>query len=297
MLIGFVTANTLLALLYVIIKGIRREGGFGMALFFIFLPGLGFVFYFMPQLLQRFLEKVDIDREAVLTHAFKIERQPEHPDVKEELNVVPVEDAMTVSGNTEKRALLLNQLKKDLTENYKILMTAEQDEDSESAHYVASAKMEIYRILQQRWLECRREYERDHKNADNYHSACVILTDMLGSGVLSVKERNSYRKRFCDLIQERIELDESEVLPKEYEGYLRCLMELRHYDEAERLWQDKADMLSSEGAYRVMLNMFYKLGERKKFEDCLESLCKNRKIHLSPAGLEELRYWKRRLKN
>ena len=116
MLIWFLAANFLLAVLYAIIKRIHRMGA-GIALFFIFLPGFGFLIYYLPGLLRAFLEKAGIDREAVLTHAFKIDRQPEHPDVREALNVVPVEDAMAVSGNTEKRALLLKQLKKNLKEN------------------------------------------------------------------------------------------------------------------------------------------------------------------------------------
>ena len=133
MLIWFLAANFALSLLYAVIKGIRREGA-GMAVYFIFLPGLGFLIYFLPGLLQMFLEKMGVDREAILIHAFEVDLQPEHPDVREALNVAPVEDAMAVSGNAEKRALLLKQLKKDLKENYRILLAAEQDEDSESAH-------------------------------------------------------------------------------------------------------------------------------------------------------------------
>ena len=149
MLIWLLAANFALAVLYAVIKGIHREGA-PMAVFFVFLPGIGFLIYFLPGLLWAFLEKAGVDREAVLTHVSWIDRQPEHPDVREALDVVPVEDAMAVSGNAEKRALLLKQLRKDLKENYKILLAAEQDEDSESAHYVAAAKMEIYRLQQAR---------------------------------------------------------------------------------------------------------------------------------------------------
>lgn len=294
MLIWFITANFVLAALFAVIKGIRREGA-GMAAFFIFLPGLGFLIYFLPGVLRAFLERVGIDQEAVLTHVFDIDRQPEHPDVREALNVVPVEDAMAVSGNTEKRALLLKQLQKNLKENYKILLTAEKDEDSESAHYVAAAKMEIYRLHQTRWLECRRDYEQEPEDPEKYHMACTVLTELLHSGVFSAREQSAYRKRLCNLVQRQINVKESEVLQREYEEYLSALVELGRYADAELLWQEYADRMRSEAAYQNMLKMFYQAGERRKFEDILDDLRKNKQVRLSSKGLEQMRYWMNRL--
>lgn len=294
MLIWFLAINFVLAVLYAVIRGIHHEE-MGMVFFFIFLPGLGFIIYFLPGLLRSFLENAGVDREAVLTHAFEIDRQPEHPDVREALDVVPVEDAMAVSGNTEKRALLLAQLKKNLTENYKILLAAEQDEDSESAHYVAAAKMEIYRLQQTRWLECRRDYEQNPDDPEKFHEVCNVLMEMLDSGVLSEREQNAYRKRLCALVQSQIDSGESEVTLKEYEKYLDSLIELGQYEDAEFLWQNHSERMRSEAVYQDMLKMFYKTGDRKKFEGILDDLRKNRQIRLSPHGLEQLRYWTSRL--
>lgn len=294
MLIGFLVVNFALAVLYAVIRGIHREGIL-VAAFFVFLPGLGFVIYYLPGLLRAFLERAGVDREAVLTHVFEIDRQPEHPDVREALDVVPVEDAMAVSGNTEKRALLLKQLKKNLKENYKILLAAEQDEDSESSHYVAAAKMEIYRLLQTRWLECRRDYEQEPGNPEKYHTACAALTEMLKSDVLSAREQSAYRKHLCSLVQGQIDAAEGEVSPEEYEECLSSLVELGQYADAEIFWQNYADRMRSEESYQDMLKMFYQTGERQKFEDILDDLCKNRQVRLSPKGLEQLRYWMGRL--
>ena len=294
MLNWFILINSALAALYAVIKGIRREGA-GAAVFFVFLPGIGFIIYFLPGLLQALLEKTEVDREAVLTHALEIDRQPEHPDVREALNVVPVEDAMAVSGNTEKRALLLKQLKKDLKENYRILLAAEKDEDSESAHYAAAAKMELYRLQQTRWLECRRDHAQDPDDPEKYHAACEALIDMLTSGILSSREQSAYEKRLCDLVNVRLDAGEGEVSQREYEQYLNALVELGRYADAEHLWQEHADRIRSEATYQSMLKMFYRAGERQKFEDLLNDLCKNRQIRLSPKGLEQLRYWTGRL--
>lgn len=266
-----------------------------MAVYFLFLPGFGFFIYFLPGLLQAFLERMGVDREAILIHAFEVDLQPEHPDVREALNVVPVEDAMAISGNEEKRALLLKQLKKDLTENYRVLLAAEWDEDSESAHYAAVAKTEIYRLHQTRWLECRRDYEREPGDPEKYHTACEVLIDMLASGILSSREQSAYQKRLCDLVRRQIDAGESEVSRREYEECLDSLVELGRYADAERLWREHADRMRGETAYHSMLKMFYRTGERQKFEELLDDLCRNRQIRLSPKGLEQLRYWRDRL--
>lgn len=294
MLIWFLAANFALAVLYVIVKRVRREGA-GMVAYFIFLPGFGFLFYFLPGLLQAFLDRMGVDREAILIHAFEVDLQPEHPDVREALNVVPVEDAMAISGNEEKRALLLKQLKKDLTENYRVLLAAEWDEDSESAHYAAVAKTEIYRLHQTRWLECRRDYEQDPGNPEKYHTACEVLIDMLASGILSSREQSAYQKRLCDLVRRQIDAGEDGVSRRECEEYLNSLVELGRYADAERLWQEHADRMRGEAAYHSMLKMFYRTGERQKFAELLDDLCRNKQVRLSSKGLEQLRYWRDRL--
>ena len=96
-------------------------------------------------------------------------------------------------------------------------------------------------------------------------------------------------------MQRQIDTGESEVSLREYEGYLSSLVELGRYAEAELLWQEYAERMRSEEAYRDMLKMFYQAGERQKFEDILDDLRKNKQVRLSSRGLEQLRYWTKRL--
>lgn len=290
----FLAINLALSILYAIVALAKKQAA-GVTLFFIFLPGLGFIIYFTPIVFRNVFTMVGIDREAVLTHAFDIDRMPEHPNVSEALNIVPVEDAMAISENADKRALLLKQLKKSLHDNYKILLAAEEDEDSESAHYVAAAKMEIYRLQQARWLECRRDLEQDPGNPEHYHTACAVLAEMLASGVLSDREQSTYQKHLCHLIEKQLDSDPSIVVLTEYENYLDTLIKLERYHTAELLWNNHSDAMRSEATYNCMLKMYYQQGDRQQFEKTLTSLRNNRQIRLSSQGLEQLRYWSERL--
>lgn len=295
MLIYFLTANVLLTVLYASIRKIHHER-FGEAVFFLFLPGLGFILYLLSRIAERIQSRSPYDSEAVLIRARHIEQLPEHPDVKDELNVMAVTDAVAASGKAEKRALLLKQLKRDLKENYKILMLAEEDDDTESVHYVSAAKMEIRRINQQRWVECRRDYEKEPENPDKYHAVCAILEDMIGSGVISEREADSFRKRFCDIVQKQFDTDESVISLREYEEYLGSLAELGRYEDAELLWHEKGEKIKTENTYMIMLKMFYCAKEWQKFEECLSDLRGNTRIYLSVRGLEQVGYWTNRLR-
>lgn len=294
MLMYFLAANALFTALYVGVR-IKHHEKFEEALFFLFLPGLGFVIYLVSMIAERCQRHSEYDTESVLIRARHLEQLPEHPDVRDELNVMAVTDAVAASGKAEKRALLLKQLKRDLKESYKILMLAEQDDDSESVHYVAAAKMEIRRINQQRWVECRREYEKEPENTDNYHAVCAALENMIGSGAISESEADTCRKRLCDIVQRQLNADESEVSLREYEEYLGSLTELGRYEDAERLWHEKADKIRTENTYMKMLKMFCCAKEWQKFEECLEDLRGDSRIYLSVKGMEHLRYWTNRL--
>ncbi len=281
--------NLICAVLYAVVKAVRKEGA-GVALFFLFLPVLGFIIYFLPRLVQKLLGKESYDRDS-LVQRFHIDRMAEHPDVREELGVVPVEDAMTVSGSTEKRALLLRQLKKDSRENYKVLLAAENDEDSESVHYVAAAKMEAYRLQQQNWIACSQAHEDDPGDPEKFHRACAALEAMIGGSVLSPMEQRMYQKKYCSMVSER---EDGETNPEEYETYLAYLVELEEYEAAERFWAQHRDQVKSEAAYLKMMELFHQKGDWAGLRACVVQLQADQEVRLSARGLEQLRYWRGR---
>lgn len=281
--------NLFCAILYAVVKLGRKEGA-GTAVFFLFLPVLGFVIYFVPRLVQKLLGEERYDRDS-LVQRFQIDRLAEHPDVREELSVVPVEDAMAVSENAEKRALLLKQLKKDASGSYRVLLAAENDQDSESVHYVAAAKMEAYRMQQQRWADCRAAYIEDPDDPEKYHAACDALGTIIEGSVLSAREKEMHQRKYCGLIREQERRRVSVISRREYEAYLSYLVDLNEYDRARRLWEERRDQVKSEAAYMKMMELFYKASDSEGFQSCVRQLQADKDIRLSAQGLERLRYW------
>lgn len=279
--------NFLCALVYALFRLGRKENP-GIAALFLFLPVLGFAIYFLPRQIQRLLGRERYDRDS-LVRRFQLDRLASHPDMQEELSVVPVEDAMAVSANAEKRALLLSQLKKDA--DYRVLLAAENDQDSESVHYVAAAKMEASRVLQQRWAECCEDYEKDPDSPEKGRRACDALRELIESSVLSPREKAMYQRTYGALLLEREARNPEAIRQKEYEAYLFYLADLGEEDEAIRFWETRREQVKSEESYMKMMELFYNAGDNGRFRACLRLLQSDREVRLSSQGLERLRYW------
>ena len=309
-LIVLLVVNLVCAVIYAIVKAVRKEGA-GVTVFFIFLPVFGFALYFLPCLAGRIFGEREYNKntcqssdESVpkktwrgrydrtsLVQRNRIEQMAEHPNMEEELGVVPVEDAMSIAENKEKRELLLRQLKKNMHENYRALLAAENDEDSESVHYVAAAKMEIYRSLHQNWLDCFRDYEEDPADIQVSRNVYEALRKLIDSQVLSDREQAMYQKKYCSLIEAQEQAGEGMIQDRDYEEYLLYLMELGRYEQARQLWENKRDRLRSEKSYMRMMEMFYQRQDEERFRECLAQLREDKQVRLTAQGMEKLRYW------
>lgn len=281
--------NLVLTLLYVCINGIKKDT-LGIALLFIFLPIIGLAIYFIPRIIQKFLNDVGVDKEAILISASDVDKYPEHPNIEEELNIAPLEDLIIVRENTEKKNILLSQIKDGLSKNYQTLFMLENDTDLDTMHYVSTIKMEIYRQCQTRWLECRDDYENNPNDAENFHSACDALIEILRSKVYSEKELNMYRKKLCDIVEYQIEIDDSIISYQEFKTYLNVLVALNRNERAETVWVKYKVRIQSEETYNTMFKMFYTNKEQEKLKETLFDLKKNNRIELTAKGFETLKY-------
>ena len=286
-IIAVLLANLLLSAVYMVVKLVKKQSC-SMVLLFLVFPVLGFVLYFVPGWISKTMHDYDYDRDT-LVKRLDIERSATGPLIDEELDVVPIEDAMAVSENDKKRSLLLRQLKKDYVNNYKELLSAENDQDSESAHYIAAAKMEIYSVYQKKWTDQLRKYEEDPSDA-NWISMIDTLSEFIDSDLLSNQEKRIYKKKYIERIEEHMRGSESWDA---YAAavYMRYLGDLNRKDEAITFWNQNKDRMRSEKAYMTILSILYDSKKQKEFRNCICEIKEDKETQLSPEGLSRLRYW------
>ena len=279
--------NSILVLLFTCLRLWKREP-VGMAVLFFFLPVWGFVIYYAPKWLQKAFGLQAYDRDS-LVKRLRPERHRARVFVADELNVVSVRDAMAVSDDCEKRRLLLKQLKKDICENYRTILPAGGDKDSETAHYVAAAKMEVYGELQRQWTELFDQYESQRDEAV-FHKALKALSSYIDSELLPAKEESLYKKRYCELVRDRMKSGGAET--EEYENEIVYLLDTGQATEAEDVWKSHGKEDRSERMYMRWLQFYYDCGDKENFERCLDELRRAPEVRLTRNGLEKLRYWK-----
>ncbi|MBQ4529714.1 MAG: tripartite tricarboxylate transporter TctB family protein [Lachnospiraceae bacterium] len=290
-IVGIWALNLVASVVFAILGASKRQKMW-LAAFFAVFPVMGFVIYFLPQWILNIRKKYSYDRES-LVRRFDIEQAQAVPVVEKELNVIPIEDAMAVSNNKEKRSLLLEQLKKDIHTNYKVVLPAGGDNDSESAHYVAAAKMEVYRKKYAELSEVQKELEKEPKNMKILQKYLKELESYIGSELLAEKEAEVYKAEYCEKLEQAAKVKDNGMTAEEYSCYIVYLIELKKYKEAETFWGKCEESKKNEAAYWKVLEMYYNMGEKQKFYKCLDSL-ESSQIKLSPEGLKMLRYWTER---
>ena len=288
-MIGIAGINFAASILFAI-SAFPGKQKMGLIVFFISFPVMGFVIYYLPQWILNIRKEFSYDRES-LVKRFDIEQAQSMPVVEKELNVVPIADAMAVSSNTEKRALLLEQLKKDIHTNYKVVLLAGNDSDSESAHYVAAAKMEVSRRKQIQLVRLQKQLKKEPENAEHLRKYLKELRDYITSDLLTEREAELYKLEYCKEM-EKLQRKE-EMTGEEYNCYITYLVDLKRYKEAETFWENFNQYERNEMAYRKMLQMYYEMRDKQKFYQCLDSL-KMSLVKLSPEGVRMLRYWTER---
>lgn len=291
LLMLLIIINYIGVVLFLIYKLIRKQP-VTMILFFIFLPILGFVMYGIIAFFLACSKSYHYDK-ASLVRRFQLEKEQNHPYMTEEMNVVPVADAVAISNLHEKRSLVLDQLRKDISINYRFVLDAENDSDSESAHYVAAAKMEVCSRLRKKWEEVLERYQESPESDIFFHQMMKTLAEFIGSQVLSQKEQVLYMMQYCELFLSQYDGDPSRLSVEEQNNYIYYLVASGRKEEAISAFYTKVEK-KGEMAYFQILSVLYDQKRKEEFYQCIEELEQDNSIRLSSEGVEKLRLWRER---
>ncbi len=283
--------NLLLVIIY-LQANLNNKQKLLIGLFFVFLPIIGFAIYLVALLVIRIISSKLYDRLS-LVHRYKFDDEVLTPDINKELNIIPISDAMVISNNVEKRKLLLEQLKKDIYNNYKNILIASNDSDSETAHYVASAKIEIYNKLNINLQSVMELYEKESSKLSNVYDVLIALIDIIDSKLLSVNESNIYKTKYCNIIENEfmsddIEIDEEKV--SYFDKFIEYLVHLEDYDFVIPAFSKIPEEYKNENMYIQILKMYYSKNQKDNFKMTLDILC-NSSLALSNEGVGIIRFW------
>lgn len=233
---------------------------------FIFLcPVIGLVFLGLGTFFYQIFFDRNIDLAAI---TFSKERVDivDRPDMEEEMNLVPLEEAIMIDDKDSLRQLLLTVLRGDVSKSINAVSKALNSSDSEASHYAASAIMDVTAEFQNTIQKFQAQLESSPKDREVNQLFIEYLIRMLNAGFLSELELKTY----VFLLQHTCESayqNNKDILKATYYGSLvNLLSKIGELQLAvtwvERFQEDYPDHIEM---YYCVLHFYFETKEKEKF--------------------------------
>ena len=289
----FVAAANLIVAVIALIVLMRKDKQNALAifLFIIAIPVVGLILLALTSLIAAIRRKKTTEYDFADLMTFQSSKQYfMRPNIKEELDLVSVEESVRISEIQEKRNLVRNILKRDIEKYSRSIQVALKDRDSETAHYAASAIMEVYRKMVLGIQHIEASYEEDMDDTEVATIYLEALWDYISSGILSERDREQSIQKYMDAVY-RIRSISVELLKKdEFIRMSDFYSEAGNLNKSEEWAKEALEKYESEDTYLNMLKVTYNMNNKEKFEKVLSDLRKS-KVILSDKSIDQLRYW------
>lgn len=275
--IVFLTVNFILTVIYLIVaiyfRKVRRQLAYLRAIPMLLAPGVGILFFMLSWFGYEFIFRKDVDLSDVV---FSKERMNELVRTNEniERNMVPLEEAIEISDNSELRGLVMGVAQGDYSKSLASIALALNCDDSETAHYAASVLQDALNDFR---LRVSTDFNKVKTREDGYLELAVELIrymdKVLIQNVFTPMEQKSFAGVMADTA-EIVYLESAEDLSSDiYESVALRLLEVEDYDRSA-IWADRSMIrypyaLSS---YTSRLKLYFNSGQREKFFDTLNEL-------------------------
>lgn len=210
-------------------------------------------------------------------------------NVQQEIQKVPVEEALLVSDKFSKRETILNVLKEDYSASLPVLRKAVDDWDSEIAHYAATTITDVIEKFKNEESKLRESCEEE-RSPEKITEYIFYVEDFLEKKLLPEFEFKKYLENIKDymyLLKEKYyEYFNSTICNK----LVQLLMECKEFEEAEE-WIDFlfANYNEDLATYKSGLRFYFVQEENEKFMELLEKL-KQSTLVLDAETLEWVRF-------
>lgn len=213
------------------------------------------------------------------------------PDKEKEKNIVPFSDALYLNSSLLRRQLLIDMLKKQTHVKQDVLKQALENDDSETAHYAAVAIQKSKNETLQNMAVLETRVKTDPEDIVAWYELKNEIRYAIDLEFLDETTEKQLRHKHLDILSRIKELAPQRDLAV-YEEIV---------EERERLgWVDSSlEQLSeevltyfpdSEDAYMLSMKIAYLLNNQSMLQTLVKTI-RASSLHLSPAGLQKLRFW------
>ena len=252
----------------------------------IFIPVLGYV---LSYLLFKRSKNVQYESSGESNKVLLFSSFPRGKiDVEREINIIPFQEVLLSNDNHQSRSIFIDSLK-DGTNNIDILLKATKSGDTETAHYAATAVMEIQRkfvMSLQALIKRIEENPTDYEAMDRYTE---ILKKYVDSNMLDHETKMKYRFQLSVLLERLLESPVG--CKKHFIEKINCDLEIGNFEKSMYYSQMfMEEFPADEIPYLLAMKVSYTMKNSKKLYEIMDML-KKRPIQLSPKGINALHFW------
>lgn len=208
---------------------------------------------------------------------------------QENLDIVPLEEAIHLDSYGIRRRILLDVLFDEPAKHLQVLMVARHNEDPETAHYAATTIEKIQRDYQmetQRYSAYLKLYANDQKILNDY---IRLLGKYIKSGLLEDHMAIRQRKVLSKLLDLKLSQNpnDKQTLVKKLKNNL-ALNEYASCLEISKLL--RLSWPGDEDTWIESLRVCVEGRDQKMFKEVLDGI-QGSEIDWSKSGREQLKYW------
>lgn len=254
-----------------------------------FCPVIGALFFSLGYLCNRLFFRKTVDLEDVIFSKDRVESLHRGDDDVER-NIVPLEEALAVSDKQSLRTLMLNILKGDISKSLHTIAEALNSNDSETAHYAASAlrdELNNFRFnVQELYTGLKKE---DADIAVVGEGLLKYMNAFLAQQVFSQMEQKSYVEMMDEVASIMFDKDPKYMKSMFYEWVSMRLLEVRDFENCEKWCLCAAEYYPKElSSYTCLLKLYFEKQEKEKFFRVMNEL-KSSSVVIDRETLEMIR--------
>lgn len=252
-------------------------------------PVMGLLFFSFSYLLYLTVFRFQVHLEDVIFSKERVRTQLK-ADEERERSIVSVEEAIVVNDKKSLRRALINIIKGDMYSALSSISLALNSEDSETAHYAASALSDIlseFRIKVHKLYLAMQEEETVQTECEE--KLLDFMDGVLRQRIFTGLEQNRFVKMMDAAAETLYGKDVSKMTEGRYENVCLRLLEVNDFENSEkwckRLLEQYPDHLA---AYTCRLKLYFTTKNRDEFFRALNEL-KKTSIIIDSETLEMIR--------
>ena len=259
-----------------------------LSLFMLLCPVIGPAFLGFGNLFYHLFFDTSIDL-AAITFSKKRVDVVERPDESDEINLIPMEEAIMINDKENLRNLLLTVLRGDVKKSINAVTKALNSSDSEASHYAASAIMDIMNEFQKTLQKFYAQMDAEPDDTEVMVLYINYLSEMLGAGFLSELEEKTYIYSLQKGCERLFHADQTQLKPMHYTALISLLTKINDLQSSE-LWIQRftTNYPDHIEMYRCALHHYFSIKDKIHFFEYMDRL-KHSNIPIDNDMLELIR--------